>query len=185
MSEPTRMAHRSFQGLTDKVVRLGLAEPIAPAPRTPLVRIHLLGSMRATTWLGQDVLPHSRKARALLAFLCLNSETAVTRHRISAMLWDRVPESQANASFRQALRQLTVAMQPLADELIILSHDTIRLDASACWIDARAVLAPGPPPTRGSRGDLAALCPGEMLDGLDGISTSFHQWLIIERTRFN
>jgi len=185
MSEPTRTAHRPFQGLTEKVVRLGRAELLAPAPRAPLVRIHLLGSMRATTWLGQDILPNSKKARALLAFLCLNADSAITRCRISGMLWDRVPESQANASFRQALRQLTVAMQPLADELIILSHDTIRLDASACWIDARAVLAPGPPPTRGSRGDLAALCPGEMLDGLDGISTSFDQWLIIERTRFN
>jgi DNA-binding SARP family transcriptional activator/TolB-like protein len=186
MSEPTRTAHRHFQGLTvqDKVVRLGRAEPLLPAPRTPLVRIHLLGSMRATTWLGQDVLPRSRKARALMAFLCMNAGAAVTRYRISGMLWDRVPESQANASFRQALRQLTVAMEPLADELILLSRDTIRLDASACWIDARAVLAPEPPLARGSRGDLAALCPGELLEGLDGISASFDQWLITERTRF-
>ena len=187
MSEPTRTAHRHFQGLAvqDKVVRLGRAEPLLPAPRTPLVRIHLLGSMRATTWLGQDVLPRSRKARALMAFLCMNADSAVTRHRISGMLWDRVPESQANTSFRQALRQLTMALQPLADELIVLSRDTLRLDASACWIDARAVLAPEPPPACGSRGDLAALCPGEMLEGLDGISVSFDQWLITERTRFN
>lgn len=186
MSEPTRTAHRDFQKLAvqDKVVRLGRAEPLLPTPRTPLVRIHLLGSMRATTWLGHDVLPRSRKARALMAFLCMNAGAAVTRYRISGMLWDRVPESQANASFRQALRQLTVALEPLADELIVLARDTIRLDASACWIDARAVLAPEPPPARGSRGDLAALCPGEMLEGLDGISASFDQWLITERTRF-
>jgi len=115
----------------------------------------------------------------------MNADSAVTRHRISGMLWDRVPESQANTSFRQALRQLTVALQPLADELIVLSRDTIRLDASACWIDARAVLAPEPPPACGSRGDLAAPCPSEMLEGLDGISVSFDQWLITERTRFN
>jgi DNA-binding SARP family transcriptional activator len=186
MSEPIRSAHSPFRGLTvqDKVVRLGRTEPLAPAPRTPLVRIHLLGSMRATTWLGQDVLPSSRKARALMAFLCMNADTAVTRYRIAGMLWDRVPESQANARFRRALRQLTVAMEPLADELIVLSRDTIRMDSSACWIDARAVLAPESPTAHGSRGDLAALCPGEMLEGLDGISTSFDQWLITERTRF-
>ena len=186
MSEPTRSAYRPFQGLTapDKVVRLGRAEPLLPAPRTPLVRIHLLGSMRVTTLLGQDILPRSRKARALMGFLCMNAGVAVARNRLSGMLWDRVPESQANASFRQALRLLTLAMQPLADELIVLARDTIRLDASACWIDARAVLVPESPLARGARVDLAALCPGEMLDGLDGISASFDQWLLTERTRF-
>jgi len=165
-------------------VRLGRAEPLEPTPRTPLVRIHLLGSMCATTWLGQDVLPGSRKARALMAFLCVNAGSAVSRYRVAGMLWDRVPKSQANASFRQALRQLTVALEPLAEELILLSRDTIRLEASACWIDARAVLAPETPSTRGSPSDLAALCSGELFEGLDGISTSFDQWLITERTRF-
>jgi len=140
--------------------------------------------MRAMTWLGQDILPRSKKARALLAFLCMNADSTVTRYRISDMLWDRVPESQANASFRQALRQLTVAIQPLAEELIVLSRDTIRLDASVCWIDVRAVLSPDSLPTRGSRGELAALCPGELFEGLDGISASFDQWLITQRTRF-
>jgi two-component SAPR family response regulator len=112
MSEPTGSADHPFQGLTtqDKVVRLGRTEPVAPAPRTPLVRVHLFGSMRVTTWLGQDILPRSRKARALMGFLCMNAGAAVTRSRISGMLWDRAPQSQANASFRQALRLLTVAM---------------------------------------------------------------------------
>ena len=31
----------------------------------PLVRIHILGSMRATTYLGEDVLPRGKKARAI------------------------------------------------------------------------------------------------------------------------
>ena len=30
----------------------------------PIVRIHLLGSMRATTYVGENVLPRGRKARA-------------------------------------------------------------------------------------------------------------------------
>lgn len=37
----------------------------------PLLRIHLLGSMRATSYLGDDVLPRAKKARATLGYLCL------------------------------------------------------------------------------------------------------------------
>ena len=40
-------------------------------PTRPIVRIHLLGSMRATSYLGDDVLPRAKKARAVLAHLCL------------------------------------------------------------------------------------------------------------------
>src|SRR5581483_9546012 len=75
----------------------------------PIVRIHLLGSMRATTFVGDDVLPRGRKARAVLGCLCLAAGARVPRSRLAAMLWDRVSDFQARASFRQAFRELIVA----------------------------------------------------------------------------
>src|SRR5262249_8873666 len=52
-----------------------------------------------------------------------------------------------------------------------------------CWIDAHALVkSPYSDPT--TRPDLAALCPGELLEGLDGISESFGEWLAKERMRF-
>src|ERR1700740_3160254 len=83
----------------------------------PILRIHLLGPMRATSYLGEDVLPRAQKARARLGHLCLASAARVARARISSMLWDRVSATQARTSFRQIVAELTSALGPLAAEL--------------------------------------------------------------------
>ncbi len=155
------------------------------APSQPLVRIHLLGSLRATTYLGQNVLPRGRKARAVLGYLCLSAGEHVARSRLSALLWDRVPDRQARASFRQALRELSSALGPLASELIDATLDTVRLDPQLCWVDAVAVRSPEPAPQHSFRGDLAAMCTGDLLEDLSGITSAFDQWLLAERTRFS
>src|SRR2546421_1075984 len=148
----------------------------------PIVRIHLLGPLRATTYLGADALPRGRKARAILGCLCLASGTRVARNRLAAMLWDRVPDFQARASFRQASRELVVSFGPLAKELLVADRETVSLNINLCWIDALAMLASELKSS--PRGDLAALCSGDLLEELDGISTSLDQWLLSERTHF-
>ena len=148
-----------------------------------IARIHILGGMRATSYLGQDILPRGKKARAVLGCLCLAAGERVARSRLAAMLWDRVPDFQARASFRQAYRELVVAFGPLATELISADRDTIVLNTRACWIDALAVLSPDVAHSA-HRSELAAYCAGELLAELDGLSTTFDHWLLSERTRF-
>jgi len=150
-----------------------------------ILRIHVLGPMRATTYLGENVLPKSRKARAILGFICMAAGKPVARARLAAMLWDRVLDSQARASLRQALYELSTAFGPYAEELISGDLHTIRIDASLCWVDALAVLSPEPSPVGQLRSDLVALCAGELLEDIDGASASFDQWLLSERTRFS
>src|ERR1700730_407305 len=87
-------------------------------PARPILRIHLLGSMRATSYLGDDVLPRAKKARAALGYLCLTPGARVSRTRIASLLWDRVKSNQARGNFSLALFELTSAMGPLAAELI-------------------------------------------------------------------
>jgi DNA-binding SARP family transcriptional activator/Tfp pilus assembly protein PilF len=140
--------------------------------------------MRATTYLGEDILPRGRKARAILASLCLAAGERIPRARLATLLWDRVPDHQARKSLRQSLRELTRAMGPLATELISANRETIRLDTDHCWIDALALLAPQPSAPNSLRSDLAGLCSGELLEELEGASPSFDQWLLGERTRF-
>jgi DNA-binding SARP family transcriptional activator len=154
----------------------------AHLPARPSVRIHLLGSMRATSYLGDDVLPGAKKARAALAYLCLASGVRVSRERLARTLWDRVSANQARTSLRKYLGQLASAMGPLAGELLSAQRATIRLNTEACWIDALALVkSPYPDSTRA---DLAVLCAGELLEGLDDVSASFAEWLARERIRF-
>jgi DNA-binding SARP family transcriptional activator/Tfp pilus assembly protein PilF len=150
-----------------------------------IVRIHVLGSMRATTYLGANVLPRGKKARAILGYLSVTTGGRASRSRLAGMLWDRASDAQARSSFRGALHELSLAMGPLADELISADRETVRLNAKVCWIDATAILAPEVGSASASRSELSALCNGELLEELDGISTSFDQWLLSERTRFN
>ncbi len=151
-------------------------------PTCRVARIHLLGPMRATSYLGDDILPRGKKARAMLAFLCLSSGRKVPRIRLARLLWDRTSDELARDSQRHALSELCAAMGPLAGELIQMGRATIRLNADACWIDAVALLEPSSPDA--VRSDLALFCTGKLLEGLDGVSASFDRWLRQERDRF-
>jgi len=176
-----------MSGAEGNVVPLGLGRAalgVRPSSERPIARIHLLGSMRATTYLGDDMLPRGRKARALLGCLCL-ARDSVPRARLAAMLWDRFAEPQARTNFRQALRELSTAMGPLAAELIHTERETIRFKSDACWIDAVALMANERWASNTQRSDLAVLCSGELLEELDGTSASFDQWLLGERSRFS
>jgi DNA-binding SARP family transcriptional activator/Tfp pilus assembly protein PilF len=155
----------------------------AYVPSHPIVRIHLLGSMRATSYLGDDVLPRAKKARAALAYLCLTPGGRVSRTRIATLLWDRANSNQARGSFSLALFELTSAMGPLAAELISRGRASVRLNTEVCWIDALA-LVKSPYSDDSTRADLAVLCPGELLEGFEGLSESFGEWLAKERVRF-
>jgi TolB-like protein len=144
-----------------------------------IARIHLLGPTRATSYLGDDILPRSKKGRALLGYLCLAPGTKVARLRLARLLWDETNDERARGSLRHALQDVCDAMGSLAAELISAGRTAIRLNADACWIDAVAMLDPS---SRG--GELARFCTGQLLEGLDGLSVSFDRWLLRERTRF-
>jgi DNA-binding SARP family transcriptional activator/Tfp pilus assembly protein PilF len=189
MADQSRRGSRkeTASAADDKVVPIELGRtprPARQATRQPLARIHILGAMRAVAWTGHDLLPRGRKARALLGYLCLHPGESVARSRVAALLWDRVSDVQAATSFRQALRELSQAMGPLAQELIAGERSTVSLDATFCWVDAQEALASGWPFSSSAGGDLAAHYPGELLEGMDGISVSFDHWLLTERTHF-
>ena len=52
----------------------------------PVVRIHLLGPMQATTYLGDNILPHGKKPRAVLGYLCLAGRKPVARDELARLL---------------------------------------------------------------------------------------------------
>lgn len=152
-------------------------------PARKVVRIHLVGAMQAMTYAGTPVLPRGRKARATLALLCLSRGKPVSRSRLAAMLWDRVPEVQARTSLRQTLSELASAWSCVPGFLEI-GREQVRLREAACWIDAVEL----PEADLASRDDdgqshLAGMS-GTLLEDLDGISPTCDQWLREERARF-
>lgn len=168
-------------GSAQGVVTANIATHAYRPAAHPIVRIHLVGPMRAISYLGDDVLPRAKKARAALGYLCLASGARVPRARIASMLWDRVSAAQARTSFRQVVSELTSALGLLAPELISTGRASIHLNTDMCWIDALALLASSS--SDSTRTDLAVLCRGELLESLDEVSGSFGKWVARERIR--
>ena len=104
----------------------------------------------------------------------------VSRGRMASMLWNESADVKARASCRHAVSEITIAMGALAEEVIVPRRGTISLNANACWIDALALLEPS---SHDASVDLARLCDGKLLDGLDGLSKPFDHWLASQRTR--
>jgi TolB-like protein len=175
--------HSAVIGGHSGSVRPDIARLVQRPSACRIARIHLLGPMRATSYLGDDILPRGKKARAMLAYLCLALGAKVPRIRLARMLWDQAGDELARGSLRHALLEVCSAIGPLAAELISTGRATIRLNADACWIDAMALLESSSPDS--VRSDLALFCTGELLEGLDGVSASFDRWLVRERDRFN
>lgn len=130
----------------------------------PLSRIYLLGTLRALGPTGHDVLPRSKKARALLAYLCLSRGEQVSRGRVAGLIWDRVGEAQARDSLRKAVEELT----NIGSWQLELTKETLRLDLASCWVDAGEI------PEE----------PDLLLSGLHEISPAFSHWIHEERARY-
>jgi DNA-binding SARP family transcriptional activator len=124
---------------------------------------------------GQNLLPRSRKARALVVYAALNAGP-VKRERLAAILWSDRASEQARASLRQAivdLRELMLDERPLLiidREEISLSREMLALDRE----DFEALAEAGD--LDGLEADLARW-NGVILADLDGPGPAFDEWL--------
>jgi TolB-like protein/DNA-binding SARP family transcriptional activator len=147
----------------------------------PLARLRLLGGFQLFTVENAPIRLASRRARSLLAVVCLEDRAGVPRERLCGLLWSDRAEEQARASLRQCLFELKAALGELTDQILEIGRDRIALRAGALEIDVaeiRRALSGGEPD------QLAAvqerLAGGGLLEGLDGPGL-FQDW--IEQTR--
>src|SRR5688572_13697089 len=112
------------------------------ASNTVLMRLKLIGCVEAVDFSANDLLPPSRKPRALLAYLALHLGEWVPRSRLTRLLWDRVPEEQGRASLRQALYELARTMGSLFAQVADVERERLRLKPDTVWVDALKVAAP-------------------------------------------
>jgi TolB-like protein len=86
-------------------------------------------------------------------------------------------------SFRHALSEIGRIVKPHIPSFIEIGRDSVRIDVEKCWIDALAILETSLDPTAGTK-NIFQPYSERLLQDLDGITSTFDQWLAAERTRF-
>ena len=114
------------------------------------------------------------KRLALLAYLATTGATGFQRRDLLLPLfWPELTEARARNALRQAVHQLRRALG--ADVVVSRGTDTLAVDESRLWCDARAFEAAL---SRGALDDAMALYGGDLLPGfaVEG-ATEFDRWL--------
>ncbi|OJY64123.1 MAG: hypothetical protein BGP12_16490 [Rhodospirillales bacterium 70-18] len=144
--------------------------------RPPSLYLTLFGRMAATGPAGRDVLPRSRKTRALLAVLAMMAPEPVLRTQLIGLLWSRREREQGFASLRQAVHELQQALTPAGDGLLLADRTLLGLRIESVRTDIEEFLPGGtterllPPSTR-------------LLEDLWGLDDAFDQWLLAQQRR--
>ncbi|MBR0669750.1 BTAD domain-containing putative transcriptional regulator [Neoroseomonas soli] len=166
-------------GQDDRPPLEGIVPPVVIAgPPAIRVRITMLGRMDVRAVTGEPLLPRSRKTRAVLAVLAIESPSVVSRQRLADLLWSRRGEEQARGSLRQALHELQEALGEWGRGLLIATRETVALDLDGVWSDAREL-----PLMARERAEALNLLQAELLSDLDGLDAAFDTWLLDQRRR--
>jgi DNA-binding SARP family transcriptional activator len=128
---------------------------------------------------GTDMTPTSRKARALIGYLCIVGKP-VGRERLASLLWGDRGDEQARASLRQTIYELRSLLG--GDRLLRMERDTVAIGEDVST-DMAAIIAAA------QSGDLEQLSlvlsewRGDFFEDLPSIDPSFDAWLQSERLR--
>jgi len=160
------------------------------------LHIHLLGPFEASLNSEPVTGFHSDKVRALLAYLCVETEGAHRREKLAGFLWPDFPESVARTNLRSALSNLRKVIgdrpqsgnaQSLANFLCI-TRQTIQFNPdSEAWVDAHTFVknleAVHPSIAELEAG--VACYRGEFMAGFSVPDTTiFEEWLLFQRELF-
>ncbi|MDW7755727.1 MAG: hypothetical protein SCH68_11230, partial [Brevefilum sp.] len=160
------------------------------------LHIHLLGPFEASLNSEPVTGFHSDKVRALLAYLCVETEGAHRREKLAGFLWPDFPESVARTNLRSALSNLRKVIgdrpqsgnaQSLANFLCI-TRQTIQFNPdSEAWVDAHTFVKnlEAVHPTIAELEAGVACYRGEFMAGFSVPDTTiFEEWLLFQRELF-
>ena len=140
--------------------------------------IRLFGGMAIQDARGADLLPRSRKTRAVVAMLALTAPKPVQRAQLTALLWSKRENEQARASLRQAVHELQETLGTSWSRILVAERHSLSMDLRGVSVDA--LTATGP---EASRTELLGLFQDGFLEDLGGLDPSFDDWLSKERRR--
>jgi hypothetical protein len=144
-----------------------------------ILRLRLIGPMGIWAKGHHLKLPTSARSRAILAIVALSGSVGVPRGKVSKLLWSGRPEEQSRASMRQEIHHLGKYLTAAnIKETLVITRDLLSFYAGCCQSDVDYVMLA----TR-ERPAAISLVDGVFLDGLDGLTPEFDQWLAIQRQR--
>lgn len=125
----------------------------------------------------------TRKGRAMLAYLAMNSGHAQSRDKLAALLWGGNGNPQARTNLRQTLSTLRKAMSFTDGQLLTTAGDDIILNPDELSIDVARFeeLAASTAPEELEQA--ITLYRGDLLDGFSLKEEAFEEWLRAERER--
>jgi DNA-binding SARP family transcriptional activator/pimeloyl-ACP methyl ester carboxylesterase len=146
-----------------------------------MTRPHL--SLLGGFTIAGDSTAMTRKARAMVAYLALQSRQSQSRDKLAALLWSNNGEPQARVNLRQALSTIRRAMPSSNGGRFLSEGDSITLKLDDFDVDVARFeeLAAGPTPDRLEQA--IALYRGDLLDGFTLREEPFEDWVRVERER--
>lgn len=142
--------------------------------------LQLLGGLRLQDASGNDIAISSRKARALLAYLATCPDEFHDRDRVAAVLWDEVDPELARANLRQALAVLRRSV-PATEAMLRTDTRSVAIHTASLAIDLQLLRLSLDAPNRTALQAALIHYRGEFLDGFDGRSLAFDEWLQQQR----
>lgn len=125
----------------------------------------------------------TRKARAMLAYLALQSGHSQSREKLAALLWGANGDLQARTNLRQALSVIRKAMPSSNGGRFLSDGDNIILNLDDLEFDVARFeeLAAGATPDELEQA--IVLYRGDLLDGFSLNEEPFEDWVRVERER--
>lgn len=108
-------------------------QPMLVEQATP--RVHLFGEFQLFCPAGRPVPIANRRARAVLAMLCLESGRPIARDTITRLLWPGRFEAQAKASLRQCLLDLGKILDAHGCPILSVARERVGLVADSVASD--------------------------------------------------
>ncbi|WP_260483424.1 hypothetical protein [Sphingomicrobium flavum] len=105
------------------------------------VSISIFGDFGAFGASGERIDFSNRRARALLAMLCLDPDATIEREQASTLLWPGRFPAQARASLRQCLLSLGKTLEPHVGKALRLTRHRIGIEPAAVCVDDRHIIA--------------------------------------------
>lgn len=93
------------------------------------IKVQLFGRFRVVAANGNEVVINGKRARALLAMLCLQPGEAIEREHISQLLWQGKFRAQARASLRQTLLELKQQLAEVCDDPFLGGREQVAIRA--------------------------------------------------------